>query len=267
MKYSRLKLIIAISFAIMFESVSAGSIFDKVASKIGDGVKLGKNVGRGIGSKAVDLVPSIDNIYNIGKQNLLGLPFEVSISVLDKICSIANAGNNAILSPKQPTLAEMNYVLLTESENVTVPMNDSLRLWQHPLFNVNEKVVVLVTGWTTNPDEDNDTADLFYRAYRSRGPVNFILIDTAKYVDTLYAWSAFNTQLLGAGLGKGLADLVQYVPVENIHIMGTSLGAHIVGAAGRSFQAESNGKILPRITGLDPAKPCFREGELLNGYD
>jgi lipoprotein lipase len=38
--------------------------------------------------------------------------------------------------------------------------------------------------------------------------------------------------------------------------MGHSLGAHIVGAAGRQFQEET-GKILPRITGFDPAKVRF----------
>jgi hypothetical protein len=226
---------------------------------------LGVNVGKGVGSKATDLIPSGEEIYNFGKQNLLGLPFEASISVLDKICSIANSGINATVSPKQPSLGELNYVLITESENVTIPMDESSRLWKHPLFNPKEKIIVFVTGWTTNPDEYNDTADLMYRAYRSRGQqLNFILIDTAKYVDTLYAWSAFNTHVLGTGLGKGLADLVQFVPLENIHLLGTSLGAHIVGSAGKSFQMET-GQLLPRITGLDPAKPCFREGELLNG--
>lgn len=43
-----------------------------------------------------------------------------------------------------------------------------------------------------------------------------------------------------------------------------SLGAHIVGAAGRYF-AEFTSKLIPRITGLDPASPCFNEGESLSG--
>lgn len=46
--------------------------------------------------------------------------------------------------------------------------------------------------------------------------------------------------------------------------LGHSLGAHISGAAGQSFQ-NTAGKLLPRITGLDPANPCFKEGETLQG--
>ena len=42
------------------------------------------------------------------------------------------------------------------------------------------------------------------------------------------------------------------------------MGAHICGAAGRSFTAITDEKIA-RITGLDPAKPCFNEGEDLSG--
>ena len=42
------------------------------------------------------------------------------------------------------------------------------------------------------------------------------------------------------------------------------MGSHISGAAGKTFK-KLTGKLLPHITGLDPAKPCFKEGEILNG--
>lgn len=42
-----------------------------------------------------------------------------------------------------------------------------------------------------------------------------------------------------------------------------SLGAHIVGAIGRYYNVLTS-TLLPRITGLDPASPCFNEGENLN---
>lgn len=179
--------------------------------------------------------------------------------------SIAITADNSTKPENETDVSKMNYVLITDTENVTIALTDSIQLWRHPLFKRDEKVVVIVTGWTTNVDEPNETVDTLYRAYESRGNVNFIVIDTARYVDTLYSWSAFNTEELGIAVGKGLAELIDFVPVENIHLIGHSLGAHIVGAAGRSFQIESFGQILPRITGLDPAKPCFREGEVLNG--
>lgn len=179
--------------------------------------------------------------------------------------SIALSADNSTMPYKQPNISEMNYVLIKESENISVPITDSLKLWKHEKFDAKAEVIILVTGWTTDINATNTCSDILYQAYKARGNYNFILIDTALYVDTLYAWSAFNTKELGEGLGKGLAELIEFVPVENIHVMGHSLGAHIVGSAGRQFQLDTNGKMLPRITGLDPAKPCFKEGELLNG--
>lgn len=46
--------------------------------------------------------------------------------------------------------------------------------------------------------------------------------------------------------------------------IGHSLGAHIVGSTGRNLNYKTS-KLLPRITGLDPANPCFNEGEALTG--
>lgn len=49
-----------------------------------------------------------------------------------------------------------------------------------------------------------------------------------------------------------------------LNCIGHSLGAQIVGQAGRNF-TQQTGKQLPRITGLDPAKPCFNAGTGLSG--
>lgn len=89
-------------------------------------------------------------------------------------------------------------------------------------------------------------------------------MDAARFVDTLYTWSAFNTEEIGENIALGLVKLLDLMPVDNIHLIGHSLGAHIVGSAGRHLQ-RLTGQTIPRITGLDPAKPCFNEGEVLSG--
>lgn len=47
---------------------------------------------------------------------------------------------------------------------------------------------------------------------------------------------------------------------------GHSLGAHIVGMAGRNLFYMTE-KRVPRITGLDPAKPCFVNDAKLRGLN
>lgn len=115
---------------------------------------------------------------------------------------------------------------MTENENISIPVTDSVRLWAHEKFDPSKKVVVMITGWNSDIASENTAADELWKAYKSRGDTNFILIDTARYVDTLYAWSAFNTQELGKAVGMGLAELINYVPLENIHVMGHSLGEY-----------------------------------------
>jgi hypothetical protein len=205
-------------------------------------LSLGEKVGIGIIEKIPDLIPTAENLYIVSKQVLIGLPFELLLSGIDKLCkydlrqkyqmsmllncvgSIALAAGNTTEPYNQPKIGEMNYVLFTESENISIPITESIKLWKHEKFDPKKNVVIMVTGWNTDIDAENEAAGVLGKAYRNRGDTNFILIDTACYVDTLYAWSAFNTQELGKGLGMGLAELINVVPLEKIHVMGHSLG-------------------------------------------
>ena len=45
----------------------------------------------------------------------------------------------------------------------------------------------------------------------------------------------------------------------DLHLVGHSLGAHLMGKAGRTF-ANLTGEQVGRITGLDPAGPRFVDG-------
>jgi lipoprotein lipase len=128
--------------------------------------------------------------------------------------------SNATESRYQPNFEEINYLLMTPVGNVSIPLHESTLLWANAMFNWNLKVVVVVTGWTTDLNYTNGAAGVIYEAYRARGDSNFIVLDTARYIDTLYTWSAFNTQLLGDYLGDALADLIGLVPLDRIHLIG-----------------------------------------------
>ncbi|KAM9324590.1 pancreatic lipase-related protein 2-like [Gastrophryne carolinensis] len=71
----------------------------------------------------------------------------------------------------------------------------------------------------------------------------------------LYVQAANNARLVGAEIAyfiQRLHENLQY-PLQNVHIIGHSLGAHAAGYAGSRCPG------LRRITGLDPARPYFQD--------
>ncbi|EDV46470.1 vitellogenin-3 [Drosophila erecta] len=217
-----------------------------------------------VGTSIVDpgLLPTPQGLLDGSKQLIAGYPFEFVSNSINVICSQALASNK-IRSKYSPDINQMNFQLQTACVKKNFPLTNPEAMWRSPLFDAKKKVVILATGWTTTVN-GSDTIDVFSKAYNCRGDVNFVAVDAARFVDTLYTWSAFNTEEIGENIALGLVKLLDLVPVENIHLIGHSLGAHIVGSAGRHLQRLTN-QTIPRITGLDPAKPCFNEGEVLSG--
>lgn len=249
---------------LLVSSLCYNSAFDfsSFAKSTGDVAKVAGKTVKAVAEKVPEIF-SPEQLLEFGKQSIAGVPLEALAAALNKICSIA-VSSNATESENSVNISEINYILMTGSENISVPLMESDTLWSNPLFNDSHETVILVTGWTSNINGSNKAIDTIFSAYQARGGYNFVVIDTSDYVDTLYSWSAFNTNELGEALAVGLKELIKFVPEEKIHLIGHSLGAHIVGSAGRHFQVLTD-RILPRITGLDPANPCFNEGEALSG--
>ena len=61
-------------------------------------------------------------------------------------------------------------------------------------------------------------------------------------------------------VGKHSVKLVElldhYGVLDNIHLVGHSLGAHVAGFMAKKVARLGLGKV-PRLTGLDPAYPCY----------
>lgn len=219
-----------------------------------------------VARNVVERIPTPADIITFGKQTLIGLPQEVIAYAFDQFC--ASAVTDPAVQPPHavpnPQAVHMVLMPLDGDAEVHVPLGHSERLWRHPWFRRDWPVVVVVTGWNSNVNDSNEALDVLHEAYRCRGGYNFVAIDMAQFVDTLYMWSAMTTASLGRLLGEALVDLVRHVPEDRVHVVGHSLGAHICGQAGRTFRERTN-RTLVRITGLDPARPCFNEGERLGG--
>lgn len=235
---------------------------DESRYSIGNILNSAKDVTTGVVQDVGKLLPTPDGFFDSGKQLLAGYPFAFVSSTINKFCSSA-ISSQAIQPKYTPEISKMKFQLRTLCNREHFPLLEADKLLKSPNFDPKKKIVILASGWTTNV---NDTAiiDTIGKAYLCRGDTNFIAVDAASFVDTLYSWSAFNTEEIGMHLSEGLKLMAEVVPLEKIHLIGHSLGAHIVGAAGRYFYYKT-GKVIPRITGLDPAKPCFNEGENLSG--
>ncbi|XP_078006743.1 pancreatic lipase-related protein 2-like isoform X2 [Phascolarctos cinereus] len=85
--------------------------------------------------------------------------------------------------------------------------------------------------------------------------VNCFCVDWKKGSRARYVQAANNIRVVGAEIAyliNVLSTEFGYSP-SNIHAIGHSLGAHVAGEAGKRLQGQ-----IGRITGLDPAEPCFQ---------
>ncbi|XP_039963873.1 phospholipase A1 1 [Bactrocera tryoni] len=202
----------------------------------------------------------ISELLVVKKNVLAAYPLQLASTLIDKLCSNTLFMTH-VPAKFTPDISKMHFQYITSCQNYSVPLMKAEQLWQHMSFNKKRKVVILATGWT-NTVNDSSTLALLSKAFLCRKDVNFIIVDAAYYVDTLYKWAALNTEEIGEYIAKGLRHLIKVVPLKNIHLVGHSLGAHIMGKAGRTF-TKLTGKKIPRITGLDPAKPCFYKNDTL----
>ncbi|XP_023954187.2 phospholipase A1 VesT1.02-like [Bicyclus anynana] len=82
-------------------------------------------------------------------------------------------------------------------------------------------------------------------------------LDGRKVINFEYFHSSTYVRFIGQKFGTLLTELItRGVNASKITLIGHSLGAHIAGIAGKKVIDET-GQRLARITGLDPAGPCF----------
>ncbi|KAG5667207.1 hypothetical protein PVAND_015198 [Polypedilum vanderplanki] len=138
-------------------------------------------------------------------------------------------------------------------------LNDAKRL-KH--LDKNLPLVIYTHGFTETANGPPKTSSHEMKdAFLQLGNYSVILVDWSSI--TALPWYS-NTVESAPRVGRYLARFVKFliksgVLLENIHLIGFSLGAQVSGFAGKTLKEW--GILLPRITGLDPAGPLFMNGD------
>ncbi|XP_048194133.1 pancreatic triacylglycerol lipase [Perognathus longimembris pacificus] len=155
--------------------------------------------------------------------------------------------------PWSPTSINTRFLLYTnENQNNYQTVTADASTIRSSNFNTNRKTRFIVHGFI-DKGEENWLSDMCRNMFRVES-VNCICVDWKGGSRAAYSQASQNTRVVGAEIAyfvDVLKNQLGYSP-SNVHVIGHSLGSHIAGEAGR----RTNGAI-GRITGLDPAEPCF----------
>ncbi|XP_013137881.1 PREDICTED: lipase member H-B-like isoform X1 [Papilio polytes] len=92
----------------------------------------------------------------------------------------------------------------------------------------------------------------------SRRGYNVLLSETFQFLTYIYPKSVRLSKVIGDKIGELLVNLENLgLKADNLEIVGMSIGAHIAGYAAK-YYFNATGRKPSRLTGLDPAGPCFR---------
>lgn len=143
----------------------------------------------------------------------------------------------------------------THYENVTTFEDLQSSSLNHTL-----KTIFLIHGWKN--DISSPMIQLVKDGYLNLSDYNVIGVDWGIGAQNDYPGSVACTTLVSNWIGEFINYLIEpknglNVSLDNVTLVGHSLGAHIAGMVGEYFRLVEDCKTIPVIVGLDPAGPSF----------
>lgn len=127
-------------------------------------------------------------------------------------------------------------------------------------FQPSAKTFLIIHGWTLSGMFEGWISKMVSALHARESAANIVVLDWLDRAHQHYPVAAANTRIVGRDVAIFLEWLEEASnhPLENVHLIGYSLGAHAAGFAGEHMR---NPARLGRITGLDPAGPTFEGRE------
>ncbi|XP_050671086.1 pancreatic lipase-related protein 2-like [Leptidea sinapis] len=161
--------------------------------------------------------------------------------------------------------ADNQYWLYTRRNptNHQVLRHNDVNSVRNSNFNPSRPIKVLVHGW--NSKGSSRMNPQIRDALLHVGDFNVIVVDWRRAAMGTYTTSVWSVPGIGQHLGWFLQFLFNNFGGNwnNLHLIGFSLGAHVIGNAGRTIGGRAG-----RLTGLDPAGPQWgRNSNAINRND
>ncbi|NXF62457.1 LIPE lipase, partial [Ciccaba nigrolineata] len=131
-------------------------------------------------------------------------------------------------------------------------------------FNVTAKTFLIIHGWTMSGMFETWLGSLVSALQEREKDANVVVVDWLPLAHQLYTDAVNNTRIVGKNIAR-LLDWLQENPLfqlENVHLIGYSLGAHVAGFAGNHVHG-TIGRITGNLSSLAPSKgSLFPAGKL-----
>ncbi|XP_050677746.1 pancreatic lipase-related protein 3-like [Leptidea sinapis] len=157
---------------------------------------------------------------------------------------------------------KLNLDLITQNGNKKYNITSTNRLQR---IMRSRPIVILIHGYMET--SDGVMVQALGTEFLKISDLNVFALDGRNVIGLEYLRSSTYVRFMGEELGRLLSGVIKRGKnASMITLIGHSLGAHVAGVAGEKVKQDT-GQTIGRITGLDPAGPCFSNVTLDNRLD